>query len=409
MSNNKTFFNEFEAFPAQWIRNYFNNEVTVDERSIHEINPDELVGFQRVHLFAGVAGWEIALRQAGWPTDVPVWSGSCPCQPFSAAGLGKGTADDRHLWPEFFRLIAACRPPHIFGEQVGGKKVTGKLFTPRAWERLEPEDRRAADEAGSEAWFRHVQADLERVGYVVGHCVIPACGVGAAHLRQRLYWYARYMGDPRGAGLAGRQEQSTREKLSTTERAGRLSDRQPSKVLNNVQVQLADSKMYMQRSLNRQPRKSVRQEEQAGGRGLSDGLADLQRNEKYEEQQGPEETQGGRSANEPCGCSLADRPGPTNGFWRTVDWIFCRDDKWRPVEPGSSPLAHGVPFGTSKIRAGLAFLGYGPKDFQRVIRKSKEILSEARGSRNGQLSGYGNAIVVPQATEFIKACLEETL
>jgi hypothetical protein len=51
-----------------------------------------------------------ALRLAGIPDDFPLWTGSCPCQPFSAAGQGKGAADERHLWPAWFRLIRESRP-----------------------------------------------------------------------------------------------------------------------------------------------------------------------------------------------------------------------------------------------------------------------------------------------------------
>jgi len=319
MNNSALYFNEFKSFPAQWIRNYFNKEVTVDERSIHEINPDELVGFQRVHLFAGIAGWEIALRQAGWPTDVPVWSGSCPCQPFSAAGLGKGTADNRHLWPEFFRLIAACRPPHIFGEQVSGKKVTGKLFTPREWERIEPEARRAAEEADNDVWFRHVQTDLERVGYIVGHCVFPAASVGGPHARQRLYWYARYAGDSDDTGLERRAKQSAWEERPTTERAGCVSE------------QLAD--------LHQDGRDKIKEYiPEAGGDGVerdctSGGVADMcEAGLKTSSEELVDEARSGKTA-DAFACGRPNRSGPTNGFWRTVDWIFCRDDKWRPDLP----------------------------------------------------------------------------
>lgn len=411
----KSYYNEFSKFPADWIRNLIEAGIIpggcVDERSISELQPEYLVGQNQCHFFAGVGGWSIALREAGWPDDIPVWTGSCPCQPFSAAGLGRGTADDRHLWPEFLRLITACRPPHIFGEQVSGRKVTGKLFTSRAWERLKPEDRRAAEEADSEAWFRHVQTDLERVGYIVGHCVFPACSVGSAHLRQRLYWYARYVGDTAGSGqgrgeAAAIQRDSSKRtgKQKRPEQAGELP--WGSEGLGAAD-RLANPEAHGQGSFNRQSGESVRQEEQAGGYGVSGGMADMQRNEKYEEQQRPEETQGRRGADEPCGCSLDNRPGPTNGFWRTVDWIFCRDDKWRPVEPGSSPLAHGIPWRASKIRAGIQHLGLGAETTKSVLRESKAILKVARDSRNGQLSGYGNAIVIPQAVEFIRACMEE--
>lgn len=67
------------------------------------------------------------------------------------------------------------------------------------------------------------------------------------------------------------------------------------------------------------------------------------------------------------------RPGPTNGLWADADWLHCRDGKWRPVEPGTFPLAHGA------------------------------------AARVGRLRGYGNAIVAPAAQAFIEAYLETEL
>lgn len=90
----------------------------VDERSITEVSPDDLKHYTQCHFFAGIGGWSSALRLAGWPDDRPVWTGSAPCQPFSSAGRQKGKDDERHLWPYFFKLIATCKPPTIFGEQV---------------------------------------------------------------------------------------------------------------------------------------------------------------------------------------------------------------------------------------------------------------------------------------------------
>lgn len=68
-----------------------------------------------------------------------------------------------------------------------------------------------------------------------------------------------------------------------------------------------------------------------------------------------------------AGCSGAMRPGPVNGFWRDADWLFCQDGRWRPVRPGSFPLADGVP------------------------------------ARVGRLRAYGNAINIEAAAAFIKS------
>jgi site-specific DNA-cytosine methylase len=123
------------------------------------------------HFFAGIGGWSIALRLAGWPDDRPVWTGSCPCQPFSAAGAGKAADDERHLWPAWFPLIAECRPAVVFGEQVEAAVGWG--------------------------WLDAVFADLEGEGYACGATVLPACGLGAPHIRQRLW----FVGHTDGAGL----------------------------------------------------------------------------------------------------------------------------------------------------------------------------------------------------------------
>lgn len=136
----------------------------VDGRSISEVEPDDLSGFTQCHLFAGIAGWSYALQLAGWPEDQPVWTGSCPCQPFSCAGNQLGNADPRHLWPKFYRLIVKCRPSIVFGEQVASK--AGRL------------------------WLAGVRKDLENAAYAVGAARLPALAVGAKHFRYRFYFVA---------------------------------------------------------------------------------------------------------------------------------------------------------------------------------------------------------------------------
>jgi DNA (cytosine-5)-methyltransferase 1 len=136
----------------------------VDCRSIEDVRPDEIKDFIQCHFFCGILGWSLALRLCGWPDDQPVWTGSCPCQPFSAAGKGKGIADERHLWPAFKWLIQQCQPPVVFGEQVASKD--------------------------GRHWLAGVRADLEDLGFTVGAADLCAAGVGAPHIRQRLYWMA---------------------------------------------------------------------------------------------------------------------------------------------------------------------------------------------------------------------------
>lgn len=136
----------------------------IEPRSIKDLTQDDLEGFEQVHLFAGAGSWSHAARLAGWPDWLPLWTASCPCQPFSQAGRRSGTADERHLWPDVFRLVRARRPPVVVGEQVAGK-------------------------AGYD-WFDGVRANLGGAGYRTRVVDIPAAAVDAPHIRQRLYWVA---------------------------------------------------------------------------------------------------------------------------------------------------------------------------------------------------------------------------
>ena len=137
----------------------------VDERSITEVQPDDLREFTQCHFFAGIGGWSFALKLAGVPDDFSIWSGSPPCQPFSVAGQKqrkKGVKDERHLWPFFGNLISKCAPAIVVGEQV--------------------------EAAIAHHWLDIVADDLENLGYACGAAVIPAASLGAPHARSRLYW-----------------------------------------------------------------------------------------------------------------------------------------------------------------------------------------------------------------------------
>jgi DNA (cytosine-5)-methyltransferase 1 len=170
----RAYYNENDAGAAAWLRELISADLiapgVVDDRSIADVRPSELIGFDQCHFFAGIGGWSLALRLAGWPDDRPVWTGSCPCQPFSAAGRRRGFADDRHLWPFLRTLVAERRPPILLGEQVAT----------------------AAD------WLRLVRGDLVALGYAVGAMAIEAASAGADHLRDR-YWFVGYADS---AGLA---------------------------------------------------------------------------------------------------------------------------------------------------------------------------------------------------------------
>jgi DNA (cytosine-5)-methyltransferase 1 len=177
------YYNENNEHTAQWLTNLTRAGLlpqgVVDHRDIRSVQPHDLMGYAQCHFFAGIGGWPVAAQLAGWPSDLPIWSGSCPCQPWSKAGEGTGRHDARHLWPEWFRLIRACRPPFVVGEQV-------------------------ADAVGR-GWVDEVAGCLEGVGYAFRAVVIPACSSGAFHRRDRVFFVA----DSGGQGLS-RAQQSTR-------------------------------------------------------------------------------------------------------------------------------------------------------------------------------------------------------
>lgn len=162
------YYNEFDPNAAAWLKQLIQLNLIpqgdVDTRSITEVKPHELTGYTQCHFFAGIGGWSYALQLAEWPTDRPVWSMSCPCQPFSSAGKGLGAADERHLWPVAFNLIKECRPQYVFGEQVAS--------------------------AIGHGWLDGISSDLGEEGYACGSAVLGAHSVGAPHIRQRLYWMA---------------------------------------------------------------------------------------------------------------------------------------------------------------------------------------------------------------------------
>lgn len=277
------YYNEIDPFAAQWLRNLIaGGQIVsgiVDERSIEDVTPDDLRGFKQVHLFAGAGGWSYALRLAGWPDSRPVWTCSCPCQPFSASGKGAGFDDERHLWPAAHWLIEKRDPVIVFGEQAAGGRAN--------------------------IWFDLVQADMEGMGYTFGIVPFPAAAVGASDIRERAYWVAdTYV-----------QHQST----------------------------TGDSPGFADCGRRWPPHR-------VGKAGLRSGAAEV------------------------------------NGFWRNADWLLSRDEQWRPVEPGTSPMVNGPA--------------------ARVGRVQPDVSRMAARNRAGRIRGYGNSLNVRAAAAFVRAYME---
>ena len=304
------YYNEIDPFAAAWLRKLIEAghvaDGEVDERDIRDVHPADLRGFAQVHMFAGIGGWSRALRLASWGDDRPVWTGSCPCQPFSQAGRGGGVTDERHLWPHFHHLIRECNPGRVYGEQVSSPDGL--------------------------SWFDLVQADLEGSGYAAAAVDICAASVGAPHIRQRLYWMADAESRRRGKHWVLGQASGGREDTGQFElfdAVGRVAD---ANEMRRAGIAWDQSTFGIDGgdAVGR-----VGQSAEQGSQGQQDRRVDV--------------CGQGRSSVERAGGELVgrvedgERPSPTNGFWADPDWLFCRDGKWRPVKPGTFVLASGFP------------------------------------------------------------------
>lgn len=390
-------YTDIDPFCCQWMENLIDEGQLpagiVFRFDIREINPICLEEIDQAHFFAGIGGWAHALELAGWPRNWPVWTGSCPCQPWSIAGRGRGKNDERHLWPDWFRLIRKRKPPVIFGEQV-------------------------ASPAGR-AWLDIVSTDLESAGYAVGSANLCACGVGAPHLRQRLYWVAvscqqRFEGIrlqlPKGkstgempkargrgetvdgVGDAANWQWRLREPYQSCEPTGSVGGR-------------GVSGSAMEHALGVRPEGASefdisetgawRSTRRPGASAIPLGNPDERRIQRHAGSI-PETTREvqPRSVGDPV-----VHPSPISGFWSDAEWLVGRDGKLRPAEPGSFPLAHGLPRGMGRLRP-------WERKLADVAGADVRSLKEAGRNRVGRLRGYGNAIVPQLAAEFVRAVME---
>lgn len=364
----------------------------IDSKDIRDVNPAKLSRFTQCHFFAGIGIWSVAARAAGIPDDLPFWSGSCPCQPFSTAGAGEGIDDDRHLWPHWFWLIHQQRPAAVVGEQVSTKDGL--------------------------AWLDLVCADMEGSSYAGGSIDLCSAGFGSPNIRQRQYmcWLDNRLGDrwgpgghrdhrgderivaaadgdhgrmgnAAGAGSQGNAQRGTDrpDESRGARHAGFAGSGRPRGMGDSERSGLERQRGDGDREAGWQPGSARPIAEAGDAHGLAS--ADERRSQpgRLSEGQGRSD-QGtpleyGRSESDSdrgrAGPEFRDQmQGPTNGFWADADWLLCRDidgPKLRPVRAGSFCLAPRNPGRAAELRA------------------------------------YGDAINLQVATEFLKAIKPELM
>ena len=371
----KAYYNEHDPFAAQWLRNLIAAGLImpghVDERSIVDVRPSDLDGFTRCHFFAGIGVWDYALTLAGWPADRPVWTGSCPCQPFSAAGKRGGVSDERHLWPAFFHLIEQCRPAVVLGEQVASKDgldwldlvqadLEGAHYDIGAVDLCAAGAGVAWEDAGEDEWLQRAILDCPDPLLAVelrdyAGWARTALRVGPPHIRQRLWFVAdaaearqRWGQDARadrrdpsplqggGQGVAGLREP---ERGGATRGLAHPNgrDASPERQQRGGQYRLVTA-------------------DGGFGRGPLADMLGTGLEGRHARTLGDE-------------CPTAER-GSASRVRPRADWIACRDGAARPVEPGTFPLGHGL------------------------------------ASRVGRLRAYGNALNAEAAAAFIAASMD---
>jgi DNA (cytosine-5)-methyltransferase 1 len=392
------YYNEFDPKAAAWLRELIAAghlpDGEVDERSIIDVSPSDLAGYRQCHFFAGIGGWPYALQLAGLADRDGIWTGSPPCQPFSSAGQQKGRDDERHLAPHFVDLVRAGRPRLLFGEQVASAGAVG-----RAAKRT----RKNAGAAPEWAWLDDLSDRLEAARYAVGAGDIPAAGVGAPHIRQRLFFGATRLAFPHGGERGWRPAPAGRDDRNGPDAgraqgdggaAGRGADgglgdapglgreRRPGPVHRGPDGQRrdgpADDSEPLRPGLGGEVWRSFSDWFEVCWRDCDDHKCDCGAREDAPEGWYWDQDDGwvhildvlARARRRDAFGLQPVRSDTGHGGWGAADWLHCRDGKWRPVEPGTFPLASRLP------------------------------------GRVGLLRGYGNAIVPQAAAAFVMAFMD---
>ncbi|MCO5129779.1 MAG: DNA cytosine methyltransferase [Xanthobacteraceae bacterium] len=376
--NGRALYIEIDEYCRAWLRNLIAADLICPGDvvgDILDVRPRDLDRYNQVHAFAGIGIWSGSLRDAGIRDNDYVWTGSCPCQPFSAAGQRGGFADERHLWPAFFHLIKECRPPVVLGEQVASPDGL-------QWFDLVSSDLEGADYAIGAADLCAAgiavaagetevgQPTLEWIRRAVQSCPDPflaaelrdyaewfdrEAGIGPPHIRQRLCWMA--YADQGQRGRFPDREGCEPDRAPAGRQQGD-GEPEPGRAVGGM----ADSDGRYARAERQQRGWQYGQQPQDGIAGAWSHPDSLMGNTDDAGSQGRGERRNGADQR------LA---GPTSlAGWTRADWIICTDGKARPIEPGTFPLAHG------------------------------------QSNRVGRLRAYGNAMHRAKITQFILAAQE---
>jgi DNA (cytosine-5)-methyltransferase 1 len=316
------YYNEIDPFARKWLRQLIRDGLIpdgyIDNRPIQEVRAEEITreGFKQCHFFAGIGGWPLALRIAGVHDDEELWTGSCPCQPFSSAGDQVGFRDSRHLFPTFRRLIARCGPPIVFGEQVSSK-------------------------LGRE-WLARVRLEMASLGYATRGGDYCSAGVAAPNRRQRLYWVADSAGSRHhGSQIAG----ATRDSQGEGEGEGYQPARRSELERSGAYGAVANSDRSQQR--RDEPARHEPLHAEGGVVGVALGDTNTRGHEASRFAGTPPET-----FCAPSGQAVGTGSRGLPGFWEDSEFIRCTDGKVRriPTKPELFPLAARLPGDLGLIR-----------------------------------------------------------
>ena len=256
--------------------------------------------------------------------EADVVCGGFPCQPFSVAGKRKGTSDDRHLWPEMFRLIREIKPQFVIGENV--KNIIN---------------------IQDGVVFETVCTDLESEGYEVQPFIIPAAGVGAPHRRERV-WIVAYA--ERNGQLASKEREGIKETISKKQKGSNHSfDTERASYISTTKTNVANTHSSNQRT----GKKSKQQERNTSRECFSNGSEYVANTKSIESNVGGlEQRQRERSGQREVGGASGNdantngeglqRLGSEHKLRNSEEEEQTSENSWWLVEPNVGRVAHGV-------------------------------------------------------------------